>query len=66
MNIRGMEWIIILVIVILLFGPTKIPGLARALGKSVSEFRSAARSSRNKESELPEEKTEEVKETEKT
>jgi sec-independent protein translocase protein TatA len=39
MNIRGWEWLILLVIVLLLWGPAKIPDLARAVGKSVSEFR---------------------------
>ncbi|GAA3085401.1 sec-independent protein translocase protein TatA [Kribbella aluminosa] len=31
---RGEEWIVILVVVILLFGPTKLPGLVRQLGKA--------------------------------
>lgn len=30
----GSEWIIILVIVLVLFGPTQIPKLAKMLGKS--------------------------------
>ncbi len=37
--IRGWEWLIILIVVILIFGPSKIPGLARALGQSMREFR---------------------------
>ncbi|MDP7265936.1 MAG: twin-arginine translocase TatA/TatE family subunit [Candidatus Thermoplasmatota archaeon] len=36
---QGMEWIIlVLVIVFLLFGASKIPKLARALGKAKGEF----------------------------
>lgn len=39
LGIRGWEWIIILAIVLLLFGSTKLPALARGLGKSVFEFK---------------------------
>jgi sec-independent protein translocase protein TatA len=35
------ELIIILVIVLLLFGGRKLPGLARSLGSSIREFRKA-------------------------
>ena len=37
----GMEWIIFLIIValLLLFGPTKLPELARAMGRAWGEFR---------------------------
>lgn len=35
------EWIIILVIVLLLFGAKKIPGLARGIGKATKEFKDA-------------------------
>ena len=34
-NLRGWEWIIILVIVLLIFGAPRLPGLARSLGKSM-------------------------------
>ncbi|HLO70715.1 MAG TPA: twin-arginine translocase TatA/TatE family subunit [Flavipsychrobacter sp.] len=37
----GWEIIIILVIVVVLFGSKKIPGLARGLGQSVKEFKDA-------------------------
>ena len=36
---RGAEWIIILVIVILLFGPGRIGKLSGELGKSIKAFR---------------------------
>jgi len=39
MNIRGWEWLILLAIVLLLWGPAKLPDLARSIGRSVSEFR---------------------------
>ena len=38
---HGMDWIWILVIVLLIFGPKKLPDLARGLGKSIGEFRKA-------------------------
>lgn len=44
----GMEWIIILGIILLLFGPTKLPQLAKGLGQSVKEFKDAARSEEEK------------------
>jgi sec-independent protein translocase protein TatA len=37
----GMEWIIILFVVLLLFGGKKIPELMRGLGKGIREFNSA-------------------------
>ncbi len=36
---RGAEWIIILVIVILVFGPGRIGKLAGEIGKSIKSFR---------------------------
>lgn len=38
---HGMDWIWILVIVILIFGPKKLPDLARGIGRSLGEFRKA-------------------------
>ncbi len=35
----GLEWIVIFIIVLLLFGAKKLPGLARALAESLREFR---------------------------
>lgn len=36
---RGSEWIVILVIVILLFGPGRIGKIAGELGRSIKSFR---------------------------
>jgi len=38
-NLGGSEWIIILVIVVLLFGPGRIGKLSGELGKSIKAFR---------------------------
>lgn len=38
-NIGAQELIIILAILVLLFGATKLPQLARSMGKSVKEFK---------------------------
>ncbi len=37
----GIEWVIILVAILLLFGGKKIPELMRGLGKGIREFNSA-------------------------
>nr|WP_073155466.1 twin-arginine translocase TatA/TatE family subunit [Seinonella peptonophila] len=41
MSINGIEWVIIFVAALILFGPKKLPELGRALGKSLREFRQA-------------------------
>ena len=38
-GLRGQELLIILLIVLLIFGATKLPALARSLGASAKEFR---------------------------
>ena len=37
----GMEWVLIVLAIILLFGARKIPELARGLGKGMREFKEA-------------------------
>lgn len=37
--IKGQEWLIVLLIVLLIFGARKLPDLARSLGSSAKEFR---------------------------
>ena len=38
-NIGPMELVIVLVIVLVIFGPKKLPGLGRSLGTSMREFK---------------------------
>jgi sec-independent protein translocase protein TatA len=40
----GMEWVIILFVVLLLFGGKKIPELMRGVGKGIREFNNARNS----------------------
>lgn len=42
-GLGGPELIIILLIVVLLFGATKLPALAKGLGQSVKEFKKASK-----------------------
>jgi sec-independent protein translocase protein TatA len=44
-NIGPMELMIILVIALLLFGPSRLAGLGAAAGKTISEFRKSMRES---------------------
>ncbi len=46
-GLGGWEWIIILVIVIILFGGSKLAGVGAALGQSIREFRENVSSSSN-------------------
>lgn len=52
--LAGMEWLVILAIVaiILLWGPSKLPELARALGRAKGEFEKASRELKNPSSTL--------------
>ncbi len=43
-GLGGWEWIIILVIVIILFGGSRLAGVGAALGQSIREFRDAVSS----------------------
>ena len=59
-NIGGSELFLILLIVLIFFGPKKLPDLAKGLGQGIREFRKAARDVQaevEKETNLHEEKT---------
>jgi sec-independent protein translocase protein TatA len=40
MNLRGWEWLILALIILLLFGARRLPDLARSVGRSMKIFRS--------------------------
>ena len=42
-NIGAMELVIIGSIVLLIFGPRKLPALSRSIGESIREFRKSAK-----------------------
>lgn len=42
--IRGWEWVVILVAILLIFGPSKIPQLAKSVGQAVTEFKKGIKS----------------------
>jgi sec-independent protein translocase protein TatA len=45
-GLGGWEWLIILVIVIILFGGSRLAGVGSALGQSIREFREAVSGSK--------------------
>jgi sec-independent protein translocase protein TatA len=47
------ELIIILVILLVLFGGSKLPGLAKGLGQSIKEFKKSSRDDAEPEAETP-------------
>ncbi len=53
---RGSEWIIILLIVVLLFGPGRIGKIAGELGRSIKSFREGLGNKEEESSETEEEK----------
>jgi sec-independent protein translocase protein TatA len=42
-GLSGTELVVIVAAILLLFGAKRIPGLAKGLGKSISEFKKASR-----------------------
>ncbi|MEX0929297.1 MAG: twin-arginine translocase TatA/TatE family subunit [Balneolales bacterium] len=40
--IGGLEWLVVVFVVLLLFGAKKIPELARGVGQGIHEFRKAS------------------------
>jgi sec-independent protein translocase protein TatA len=57
---RGTEWIVILVIVVLLFGPGRIGKIAGEIGRSIKSFREGF-GGNDEETQKPETKEEEDK-----
>ncbi len=53
---RGEDWLIVLLIIVVLFGSTKIPQVARSLGRSVSEFKKGVREGEDDEKKAAESK----------
>ncbi len=41
-SFQGMEWVLIFLIVLLIFGPSKVPQLAKGLGQAIYEFKKAS------------------------
>lgn len=63
-NIRGMQLIIIILVILLLFGAKKIPDMMRNMGKGVNAFKQGladAKEEMNKPVEKPEKKEDEPK-----
>lgn len=48
-NLRGWEWVILLVLVLLLFGARRLPDLARSVGRSMKIFKSEVRDVRTQD-----------------
>ena len=40
-SVRSVEWLIIFLIILLLFGAKRLPEIARSLGKATNEFKKA-------------------------
>ena len=47
-NIRGMQLVIIIAVILLLFGGKKIPELMRGLGKGINSFKQGLKEETNK------------------
>lgn len=50
--IRGQEWLIVLLVVLLVFGARKLPELARSLGSSAKEFRKGIEEGKEEDDEV--------------
>jgi sec-independent protein translocase protein TatA len=61
----GMELVIILLVILLLFGSTRLPQLARGMGKSISEFKKGiSEGGAEDEAELAEKRREQLRDAE--
>lgn len=52
----GMEWLVVLVIALLLFGPTQLPKLAKMFGKSAKALKEGMDAGMNEEDETSDNK----------
>ena len=52
-KIGPLEAAVILAVILLIFGPSKLPGLAKAIGKSVAELRESLRAKPSEEQSPP-------------
>lgn len=57
----GWEIVIILLIVLIIFGPSKLPQMGQALGKAIREFKKAGRELKSEVTELDDEDEENTK-----
>ena len=57
----GSEVIVILIIVLIIFGPSKLPQMGQALGKAIKEFKKAGQELRSGVTDLNEEKDDKEK-----
>ena len=53
----GWELIIILVVVLIIFGPSKLPQMGQSLGKAIREFKKAGRELKSEVTDLDDEDT---------
>ena len=65
MNFSGWEILVVLFVVLLLFGSTRLPQLARGMGKSISEFKKGiSDGGKEDEHELAEKRREQLSDSE--
>jgi sec-independent protein translocase protein TatA len=65
MNFSGWEIIVVLFVVLLLFGSSRLPQLARGMGKSISEFKKGvSEGGKEDERELAEKRREQLRDSE--
>ena len=67
MNFSGWEILVVLFVVLLLFGSSRLPQLARGMGKSISEFKKGiSEGESDDEKELAEKRREQLRDAERT
>ena len=65
MNFSGWEILVVLFVVLLLFGSTRLPQLARGMGKSINEFKKGiSDGGKEDEHELAEKRREQLRDSE--